>query len=84
MPNKESVSEENIADEGLLGDIPIKYGSSKTISFKLENDFFVGSNDGYTNGAGINFGTGPYAECSNNNLYDWYHWLTNDLYISTK
>lgn len=49
----------------------------------LENDFFVGNDNGYTNGTGITFSKGPFKEFSNDNLPYWLHWLTKDLYIST-
>jgi lipid A 3-O-deacylase len=49
----------------------------------IENDFFVGEDDGYTNGIGFTFGKGPFNEFNNEVLPDWLHRLTSDLYIST-
>jgi len=44
---------------------------------------FVGDDDGYTNGMGITFGRGPFMEFNTDNLPNWLHWLTEDLYVST-
>ena len=52
-----------------------------TLTF--ENDYFVNSDDGFTSGLGLTFGSGPHQQFSNDNLYDWQHWLTKNLYIST-
>jgi lipid A 3-O-deacylase len=52
-------------------------------TFTFENDLFVGDDNGYTNGMGITFGKGPFKEFNNENLPDWLHWLTKDLYVST-
>ena len=53
------------------------------ITFTLENDIFVGNDDGYTNGMGVTFSKSPFKEFNNNNLPHWLHWLVKDLYIST-
>jgi lipid A 3-O-deacylase len=52
-------------------------------TFTLENDAFVGEDNGYTNGVGITYGKGPFAEFNNKTLPGWLHWLTSDLYVST-
>lgn len=52
-------------------------------TFTFENDFFVGDDNGYTNGMGITFGKGPFKEFNNENLPKWLHWLSKDLYVST-
>ena len=49
----------------------------------IENDLFVGEDDGYTNGIGLTFGKGPFNEFNNEVLPNWLHRLTSDLYIST-
>ena len=49
----------------------------------LENDLFVGEDDGYTNGLGLTFGKGPFKEFDNNNLPSWLYNFTKDFYIST-
>lgn len=51
-------------------------------TFTFENDAFVGEDDGYTNGIGLTFGKWPFDEFSYDNLPDWQHWLTRNLYIS--
>ncbi len=56
---------------------------SNFFTFTFENDFFVGDDNGYTNGMGITFGKGPFTEFNNENLPDWLHWLTKELYVST-
>ncbi len=53
------------------------------ITFTLENDFFVGHDDGYTSGMGITFGKGPFNKFGTDNLPGWLYWLTKDLYVST-
>lgn len=52
-------------------------------TFTFENDFFVGDDNGYSNGIGITFGKGPFKEFNNENLPRWLHWLAKDLYVST-
>ena len=52
-------------------------------TFTFENDFFVGDDDGYTNGMGVTFGKGPFKEFNNETLPNWLHWLSKDLYVST-
>jgi len=52
-------------------------------TFTFENDFFVGDDNGYTNGMGVTFGKGPFEEFDDDNLPGWLHWLTMDLYVST-
>jgi lipid A 3-O-deacylase len=52
-------------------------------SLIVENDFFVGDDSGYTSGVGITFGKGPFLAFDKNNLPNWLHWITQDLYIST-
>ena len=52
-------------------------------TFTLENDFFVGEDNGYTNGMGFTYGKGPFSEFNNDNLPDWLHRLTRGLYVST-
>lgn len=52
-------------------------------TFTFENDFFMGEDNGYTNGIGFTYGKGPFKEFNNDNLPNWFHWLTKDLYIST-
>jgi lipid A 3-O-deacylase len=49
----------------------------------IENDLFVGEDDGYTNGIGLTFGKGPFNEFNDEILPGWLHRLTSDLYIST-
>lgn len=53
------------------------------ITFTFENDFFVGEDDGYTNGLGVTYGKGPFNQFNNDNLPNWLHWLSKDLYVST-
>jgi len=53
------------------------------ITFTFENDFFVGDDDGYTNGLGITYGKGPFKAFGNDNLPNWLLGLTKDLYVST-
>ena len=50
----------------------------------IENDLFVGEDDGYTNGIGFTFGKGPFNEFNDEVLPGWLHRLTSDLYISTQ
>jgi lipid A 3-O-deacylase len=49
----------------------------------IENDLFVGEDDGYTNGIGFTFGKGPFNEFNDEVLPTWLHRLSIDLYIST-
>jgi len=53
------------------------------ITFTFENDLFVGEDDGYTNGFGVTYGKGPFNQFNNDNLPNWLHWLSKDLYVST-
>ena len=49
----------------------------------VENDVFVGEDDGYTNGVGIAYGIGPFLEFSNDNLFGYLNFLTKNTYIQT-
>ena len=53
------------------------------LTLTLENDLFVGRDEGYTNGTGITFGRGELTEFSAANTPAWIRWMTKDLYIST-
>ena len=54
----------------------------KYFTFSFENDFFVGEDNGYTNGIGLTFGEGPFLEFNSDNTPNWLHWLTQDWFIS--
>ena len=54
----------------------------KFFTFTFENDFFVGEDNGYTNGIGLTFGQGPFLEFNSDNSPNWLHQLTQDWYIS--
>jgi lipid A 3-O-deacylase len=49
----------------------------------IENDLFVGEDDGYTSGLGFTFGKGPFNEFNNEVLPNWLYQISSDLYIST-
>ena len=55
----------------------------RLFTFTLENDAFVGDDNGYTNGMGITFAKGPFKEFNKDILPDWLHWLTRNIYVST-
>ena len=56
---------------------------SKFFTLTIENDLFVGEDDGYTSGIGFTFGKGSFNEFNDEVLPGWLHRLTSDLYIST-
>ena len=58
-------------------------GGNEFITFTFENDFFVGEDNGYTNGMGLSFSKGPYRKFSRDNLPEWLYSLTSNLYINT-
>jgi lipid A 3-O-deacylase len=47
----------------------------------IENDLFVGEDDGYTNGIGFTFGKGPFNEFNDEVLPTWLHRLSSDLVV---
>jgi len=49
----------------------------------LENDAFVGEDDGYTNGFGFVWSHGSFDKFNDSNTPSWIGALTEDLYIST-
>lgn len=49
----------------------------------LENDIFVGKDNGYTNGIGISWAHAGFAEFGPDNIPHWLHSVSKGLYIST-
>ncbi len=52
-------------------------------TFTLENDLFVGKDNGYTSGIGLSWAHAGFTEFSPDNIPRWMHYLSKDLYIST-
>ena len=52
------------------------------LTITIENDAFVGEDDGYTNGTGITLARAGFREFSEDNLPGWLHVLTKNTYIS--
>jgi hypothetical protein len=49
----------------------------------FENDLFVGEDNGYTNGFGLTFATGPFDEFTQDNTPSWLHRVIEPIYINT-
>jgi hypothetical protein len=49
----------------------------------LENDLFLGDDNGYTNGIGLSWAHAGLTEFSPDNMPRWLHYLSRNLYIST-
>lgn len=49
----------------------------------LENDVFVGEDNGYTNGFALSWAHAGFTEFSPDNMPPWLHYLSKSLYIST-
>jgi hypothetical protein len=49
----------------------------------IENDCFVGKDNGYTNGAGVSWAHAGLTEFTPENLPGWLHFLSENTYIST-
>ena len=73
-----TVSIASAADEN------IDAGVRSFYTFTLENDLFVGSDDGYTNGIGFTLGSGGFKNFDSTNTPKWLRWLIEDSYINTK
>lgn len=56
-----------------LDEIALQPGASvpRYFTFTFENDIFVGEDNGYTNGLGLTFGSGPFLEFDEEHLPDW-------------
>lgn len=57
---------------------------SRFFSVTLENDAFVGDDDGFTNGLGFTYGRGPFTSFSKDNTPAPIYWLAKRTYINTK
>jgi hypothetical protein len=53
------------------------------VTVTVENDCFVGKDDGYTNGFGVSWAHAGFTQFAPDNLPGWLHWVSEDLYIST-
>ena len=53
------------------------------VAIILENDAFVGEDDGYTNGFGFVWSYGSFDKFNDSNTPSWVGALTEDIYIST-
>ena len=57
---------------------------SRFFTITLENDLFVGDDDGFTNGFGLTYGRGPFTSFSPDNIPDPLYWLIKRAYINTR
>ena len=57
---------------------------SRFFTVTLENDLFVGDDDGFTNGIGLTYGRGPFTSFSPGNSPDLLYWATKRTYINTR
>jgi len=59
-------------------------GGNKFLTFSFENDFFVGDDSGFTNGAGVAFGRVGLENFDRTNTPFWIRALTSRLPVSTR
>jgi len=58
-------------------------GTERIATLTVENDLFVGEDNGYTNGTYFSWAHGGLSEFNDENLPDWIHAISRNLYIST-